>query len=334
MNDLVKLTPPDLKVVAALQTNPRAPWSRVGLAAGMDALTAQRRWQHLEEIGASWLSCYAPLEEGSTAAYVAINCHPGKSIAVAQAIAEIPQAMTVGIEAGTRDILVEVMMRNTRELARLVLQRLGEVEGIRSITTVPIVRIYADASQWRSFSLPQPALNHLLVEAPDITELSASRPLSEAARTIAAELSRDPRIPVTELAKRLGTTAATARRRLDELLSRHRLLRCDLARELSPWPVRATFMAEVPVGQLDEAAQQLARLPETRSVMSVAGSANLVVATWLRSQEHVQTFELAVARALPHVRIVDRSIEMRSVKIAGQLLDEAGRSIRRIPITL
>jgi hypothetical protein len=68
--------------------------------------------------------------------------------------------------------------------------------------------------------------------------------------------------------------------------------------------------------------------------MSVAGSANLVVATWLRSQEHVQTFELAVARALPHVRIVDRSIEMRSVKIAGQLLDEAGRSIRRIPITL
>jgi DNA-binding Lrp family transcriptional regulator len=334
MNDSVKLDETDLKIVAALQANPRASWSRISGALGIDALTVQRRWTRLESAGAGWLGCYAPFETGLVAAYVAIQCRPGRSIFVANAIAQIPQAMTVNIEAGTRDILVEVVMRSPRELADLVLQRLGEIEGIRSIQTMPIIRIYADASQWRAHQLPAPALEILATEAPEITQLSASRPLSEHARMVASALATNPRIPVVELAAHLGTSTATARHRLDELLSRHRMLRCDIARSLSPWPVRATFMAEVPVDQLDESAKQLVRLPETRSVISVAGIANLVIAVWLPSQEHVQHFELSVARALPQLQIVDRSIEIRSVKISGELLDSDGLSIGRIPVSL
>jgi DNA-binding Lrp family transcriptional regulator len=331
---MAKIDSIDLKIIAVLQANPRAPWSRVALAVGVDALTAQRRWNHLEQAGASWLSSYAPFESGLVAAYVAINCRPGTAVAVATALAQIPQAMTVNIEAGTRDILMEVVMRTQRELADLVLVRLGAIDGIRSIQAMPIIRIYADASKWRAYPLGQEAEDLIRAEAPDITQLSASRPLSEQARQVATALSRNPRVPIAELAEVLGTSTATARRRLDELLSRHRMLRCDLARELSPWPIRATFMADVPVEQLDDVARQLGRLPETRSVISVAGSANLVIAVWLPSRESVQTFELSMARALPQVRIIDRSIEIRSVKISGQLLDEDGLSIGRIPVAL
>lgn len=324
----------DLKVIAALQSNPRAAWSRIGAAAGIDALTAQRRWTRIESAGAGWLSSYAPFESGLIAAYVAINCQPGAAIAVAQAIAQIPQAMTVNIEAGSRDILVEIVTREARDLAHLVLEQLGAIAGIASVTTMPIIRIYADASQWRAFPLGKTAVDDLSVETPAITNLSASRPLSEDARMVAAAISEDPRISVSDLAARLGTSQATARRRLDELLSRHRMLRCDIARELSPWPVRATFMADVPIHELDQAAEKIVRLPETRSVISVAGKANLVIAVWLQSQEHVQSFEMSMTRAIPQLRVLDRSIEIRPVKLSGQLLGEDGLSTGRVLVAL
>ncbi|WP_241196675.1 AsnC family protein, partial [Streptomyces sp. ADI95-17] len=37
----------DLALVDALQAAPRAPWSRIGRALGVDATTAARRWERL-----------------------------------------------------------------------------------------------------------------------------------------------------------------------------------------------------------------------------------------------------------------------------------------------
>ncbi|MEK0100560.1 AsnC family protein, partial [Streptomyces sp. A475] len=46
----------DLALVDALQTDPRAPWSRIGPAVGVDATTAARRGARLERAGLAWVT--------------------------------------------------------------------------------------------------------------------------------------------------------------------------------------------------------------------------------------------------------------------------------------
>ncbi|MET7782244.1 AsnC family protein [Streptomyces mirabilis] len=48
----------DLALVHALQIAPRAPWTAVGQALGIDPMTAARRWARLTGTGCAWVTCY------------------------------------------------------------------------------------------------------------------------------------------------------------------------------------------------------------------------------------------------------------------------------------
>ncbi|MEV1043109.1 AsnC family protein, partial [Streptomyces sp. NPDC050204] len=60
---------------AALQAAPRAPWSRIGRALGVDATTAARRWERLRANGLAWVSAYDSAKS-ATVAYVEVRCRP------------------------------------------------------------------------------------------------------------------------------------------------------------------------------------------------------------------------------------------------------------------
>ncbi|MFD0621799.1 Lrp/AsnC family transcriptional regulator [Streptomyces sanglieri] len=74
---------------AALQAAPRAPWSRIGRALGVDATTAARRWERLRANGLAWVSAYDSAKS-TTVAYVEVRCRPRALDSVGTALADMP----------------------------------------------------------------------------------------------------------------------------------------------------------------------------------------------------------------------------------------------------
>ncbi|MFE0136394.1 hypothetical protein ACFWY6_33225 [Streptomyces sp. NPDC059037] len=53
---------------------------------------------------------------------------------------------------------------------------------------------------------------------------------------------------------------------------------------------------------------------------------------WVGSPGDVQALEVRIAHALPHLRIVDRAVALRAVKLMDRRLDAAGRAVGFVPI--
>jgi len=116
MQDSATVDEVDLALVNALQIRPRASWSLVGRVVGIDPVTAARRWERLERNGQAWISAYPPITPNQANAFVEIECEPGRGVPVAEELAEDPQAMTVDVTAGGRDVLVTVCAPNPQVL--------------------------------------------------------------------------------------------------------------------------------------------------------------------------------------------------------------------------
>ncbi|UXM92501.1 Lrp/AsnC family transcriptional regulator [Paenarthrobacter sp. JL.01a] len=316
----------DLQIINALQIRPRASWSQIAGVIGIDPATAARRWRRLEDAGAAWIACNPPYESLTAIAHVEIDCVHGRTADVAQQLARDSASVSITINAGGRDLQVMVWTCTSKELARYVLDRLAQIDGIRAVRTFPIVRIYREATGWRLGALNAEQSRRLRPPSAVMVK-PLSRQLTDAEWAVFNALNRDPRIEIKQLAYELGVSPSTARRRLDDLLNNQSILRTEVARSLSGTPVYATFFGVCPAERLDSTAEALTTLPEIRGVSTHAGKHNVFITAWLRSLEHVQTFEAEIARKLPHLRIVDRTTVLRTIKLIGRLMDDDGWSI-------
>lgn len=61
-------------------------------------------------------------------------------------------------------------------------------------------------------------------------------------------------------------------------------------------------------------------------------AANLLLGVWLRSLTDLQRLEAALTRRVGQLRVLDRSIGLRTVKRMGRLLDDAGRAVGHVPV--
>ncbi|WP_171171962.1 Lrp/AsnC family transcriptional regulator [Streptomyces sp. I05A-00742] len=321
----------DLALVNALQINPRAPWTELAAALDVDAATVARRWERLKAAGHAWVTAY-PFDSGGAGALLEVDCAPGQDSAVAGILSADPVAITVEHAAGGRDLLVMVMTRDFDALSRYIVDRLGTVPGITSTRAHLVTRSYTEGSAWRLRSLTRAQQETLT--APHRPAQAVAVDLFEH-RDLIRALGEDGRISLSALAARLDVSLNTVGRRLRRLLDSGRLiLRCDLARSLSGSPVAATFFGSVPPEHLDATARELAKLPEIRMVIGVSGPQNLIAIVWVRSLVDTQELEVRLAARLPHLRITDRAIALRAVKLMGRLLDTEGRANGFVPVDI
>lgn len=322
----------DLRLVEALQVSPRAPWSSVGDALGVGPVTAARRWQALVARGDAWLTAYpgGELRSQVALAFVEIDCAPGQPLRVAGALAADPHVASICFVAGRCDLLAHVVAPSLREVSDHVVHRLSVLPGVVATRTVASPRLFSEGSRWRVRAISQHQRD-VLTARPSRTPATTSFGALDKEMMLA--LGEDGRASVASLAARLGVGASTARRRLVALLASGALvLRCEIARSLSPAPVTAYLWLRVPPDELESTAQTLAQLPEVRMCAAITGAANVLLAVWLPAEHHIVALESGLATRLPRIEIVDRAITMRSVKLMGMLLDDAGRAGGRVPL--
>ncbi|RPE42321.1 DNA-binding Lrp family transcriptional regulator [Streptomyces sp. Ag109_O5-1] len=328
----------DLALVDALQTAPRAPWTRIGRALGVDATTVARRWERLRDSGLAWITGYDAART-ATVGYVEVRCRPRSAAAVSAAVARLPWVFSVEETDGAHDLFLSVVATDLPTLGRSVREAIGALPGVRAVRTRLGITQYGEGSDWRTRAL-EPADRAALGERGRhgrTTEYSThmyDRPAPEDQALLAA-LAEDGRLGWTELAARTGVGEHAARRRLGRMLREGAVtIRCDLARPLAGLSAALVYRARVPHGELERTGAALARLEQVRLCASVSGPHNLLLGVWLPGLAAVAVFESHLADRFPALEIGDRAVVLNSPKRMGRLLDERGRAIGRIPFGL
>jgi DNA-binding Lrp family transcriptional regulator len=335
LDKLGELDELDRGVVHALQVNPRASWALVGEVLGVDPVTAARRWRRLEQGGLAWVTAYPRLTDARimVTGVIEVDTEPGAAEDVAHALADDPAVPNVKLTAGGRDVVASVQTRTLDELSRLSGSLFRPIPDVRATRTHVSTGLPTEGSRWRLRSLDAVQTERLEQEAtPGPTGSPVPARWDALDARLLELLSVDGRMSLRDLSAASDAPLTTVRRRVGSLLASRLLLRCDLARPLSGWPLSAVYFASVPGQYLEETSRALSQVPEVRSCAITAGPHNLVVDVWLRTLHDVHTFEAHLSRRLPRLTVADRSVVLRTVKHMGRLLDRGGRSVGVVPL--
>src|SRR5882672_4946001 len=118
MRESANLDELELRIINALQINPRASWTTVGQVLDVDPSTVARRWARLVDTGRAWISVYPTPSTvaDSLAAFIEVECAAGGASAVAERLIGDPRVGTIEHVTGDRDLLLTVFERDLATL--------------------------------------------------------------------------------------------------------------------------------------------------------------------------------------------------------------------------
>jgi DNA-binding Lrp family transcriptional regulator len=335
MHDRPIPTELDYRMLNALQIQPRAPWALLASVLDTDPATIARRWERLSRSGTAWVTCEPPLEPATAVALVEVDCQPGAVIAIATQLAKDPEAISIDITAGARDLVVTVAASTQDALNRYILDRLNFLPHVHRVRSHLNITSYTRASQWRLRALDRAQAARLSMRPRTTDQSRLDGVLDNCDWDIVTALNADGRATTTDLAVAVGVSTSTAHRRLHRLLAQRGVqLRCDLARTISGWTTSTWLFLSCPAASRAGTGRALAKIPEVRATFSTAGPYNLVLSLWLRSLSDLESLETQLTTKAPHIDIVDRAVVMRPIKLLGRILDPAGYAAGVVPCDL
>ncbi|MFI5808176.1 Lrp/AsnC family transcriptional regulator [Streptomyces sp. NPDC051561] len=325
----------DLALVDALQSAPRAPWSRIGHAIGVDATTAARRWERLRSEGLAWVTAYDSART-TTVAFVEVRCRPRALAEVSAAVSALPWVFSVDETADDHDLLLSVAAADVPGLGRAVHEVIGGLPGVRSARMRIGITLYGEGGDWRIRAMEPARRAELGTSGLPGRASYATRQSSRTSpedQALLAALGADGRLGFTALAAATGLSEHTARRRVQRMLRDGDItLRCDLAYPLAGLPTLVVYRMSVPHGALGPTGRALARLGPVRLCASVSGPHNLLVQVLLHGLAGIDLFEAQLADAFGDLEIKDRTVALHTLKRMGWLLDAQGRATGRVPL--
>lgn len=134
-------------------------------------------------------------------------------------------------------------------------------------------------------------------------------------RQIVSILQQDGRTSNVDIARQVGVSEATVRKRLDRLLA-------DGVMRITAVPTAAkvgfstvTFVTlDVDLSYLDQIADRLGRFPEVRSIYYTTGESDLVVEAWFHSSEQLLHFLTQRLATIPGIKQAATSHVLRTLK--------------------
>lgn len=314
----------DRRLLHALQIEPRASWNELAPIVGVDAATLGRRWERIRSDGIAWASAPRMFGQG---ALIEIECAPAQLESTAAALARDDHLIVLDETSGERDLLATLFVPDLAAVASYVVEVLSAIPGVRSVRTHVINEVLTEGGSWRLREL----------SAADAARVPRARPpRARAARTvptdvrlaIETELWKDARAPVGAIAEKYGITPQRVSDGIAVLRqSGDLLLRTDIARAHSEWPVYVWYFVEAPARTIEAARAAIAEVPEVRLAVTSSSRYNLILAVWLRRLADVNRFEMALEGALIGARIADRSVVLRMRKHMNQLIGLDSRSL-------
>ena len=318
-----QLTEPELELIHALQISPRASWSEVGHALGIDASTAARRWKRLEDRGQAWVMGYSDEQSGAVM-YGRIKCNSSAILEVGAALAAAPWTFIVQRTDGRYDYFVAVALASATHADAFILT-IAATRGVTDVAMVTLLHTFHDGTTWEPGVLTSPIPRDGFVEFS--SERRRRTPLSDRDRSLIDALGRDGRASFTELAAAAGISEATVRRRIGALQSEHRLhMRCDISQTAAGWPLTMLAMLAVDEDPA-EFARSIVRRSETRLVVATTGDHHLLTQFWLRTPAEGYALQRRLWGTGRGVRAVDTVMITRQIKRMSRLFGPDGSAV-------
>ncbi|GAB3069783.1 AsnC family protein [Nocardioides zeae] len=328
----------DLAVVHALQVAPRAPWTQVGAAVGVDAATAARHWDRLAAERLAWWTVWPTPEQWSRTADVAVvrvRPGPGALDAVADRWCALPWVLGVD-ETPLGLVAVAAGDAGLAALAARVREQEAEDAPLEHVALAQ--RVLREDSTWRLRVLAPRQLRVLEPPAGPTGATGAAGPTGPSGQPgpgpattpgalvdeVAAVLRDDVRTSHAALGRRLGVSEATARRALARV-ARAGALRfgCDVAMPAVGLGRGVLLTARAVGDDREGALARVVRDPAVHRVAELVDDAPLLVALRTATLERLPELERGWGGA---VEVVGRTTVVRARKRNGHLLDVDGRS--------
>jgi Lrp/AsnC family transcriptional regulator for asnA, asnC and gidA len=134
-------------------------------------------------------------------------------------------------------------------------------------------------------------------------------------RQIIGILQQDGRTPNVEVARQIGISEATVRKRLDRLVQEDIIHITAVPNPSKVGLSTVTFLTfDVDLSQLDRVTDQLARSPEVRAIYYTSGQSDLIVEAWFASGDALMRFLTQRVGAIPGIKGTATSHVLRTLQ--------------------
>jgi DNA-binding Lrp family transcriptional regulator len=334
MRDSDTVDETDLAIIHAVERSPRGAWATLAAVIGIDAATAARRWQRLEDSGTAWVTCYPLLAQAQVTAILELTCIYGQAATIAGIIANDPQALFVDLTTGRSDVFVTVHTESAEALSDYLLNRLAALPGVTGAHTHPVVTIHAESGFAAGGALDPSALSKLphTGHGRIVGSRSQSDDLDWA---ICTALSRSGRATLSELSALTGISDVSVRRRMDKLLEQGALrMMVEIAAHATASPVTVWYRARVMPKFVLKVVEGISARSNIKAVVSVAGPDNLIFKATFPHVSFMAEFEAELNHDLPRLEITDRNIVIRPIRLMGRLVDARGYATGFAPVDI
>jgi Lrp/AsnC family transcriptional regulator for asnA, asnC and gidA len=140
----------DQRIIAILQADGRRPFSRIAREIDVSESVVRYRVARLEEHGLLQIVGIAdPLRIGfDRMALLGVRVQPGRLADVCAAVTALPETSYVAETAGSFDVFVEVICRDTAHFAELLKDRIHRIDGVTSVESFLVLEIHKLAYGW------------------------------------------------------------------------------------------------------------------------------------------------------------------------------------------
>ncbi|MES2210108.1 MAG: Lrp/AsnC family transcriptional regulator [Chloroflexota bacterium] len=144
-----ELSPLDKRIIEHLQSDGRRPFTQIATEIGVSEAAVRARTNRLIERGILQIVGVADPEKlGFQQALIGIRCEPGRLVAVADALAALPEVDYVVVTTGRYDILIEMVSEDNEGLLRFLTDRLPAIDGVRDTETFTYLRLVKQTYQF------------------------------------------------------------------------------------------------------------------------------------------------------------------------------------------
>ena len=325
--DAFTFEPEDLRIIRALQIDPRVPFATVASVAGLSEPTVSRRYGRMRRMGAVRVAGVVdPGALGQSQWMVRLRCRPGSVAAIAEALAHRDDVSWITLDAAGTEITCAIRSRSQEERDDLLGHQLPRAAAVLDLEASLMLRQFLGGRghYWA-------ALAGVLTPEQETQLGSTASPFTESAVVIdrashldghdeklLSALAADGRASLADLASGTGLTPSRVARRLQKLTA-DRVVHIDveLAPEALGYHSRANLWLRVHPSQTKSVGRALARMPEVGFAAATTGRNNLHAVIHCRDLDELFEFTSDRVGALPGVESADVSPIYRQVKQAS-----------------
>jgi DNA-binding Lrp family transcriptional regulator len=307
----------DRALLHALQTDGRAPFSRIAAVLGVSDQTVARRYRRLRaDHGMRVVGVADPDRLGRTSWMLRLRCTPDAAEPIAKALARRPDTAWIALTSGGTEVTCVTRARTRQEHDALLFAKLPRTPSIVGIDAHCVLHVfYGGAAGWHNKG-DALAAEQVAPLAPPAPEPAAGPVvLDPADELLMAELARDGRASYPDLQRATGCSESAVKRRLEQL-RRSGAVYLDVqmdAMELG-YESQALLWITVAPSALATVGKALAGHPEVAFAAATSGRSNLAAVVICRDAARLYTYLSETLGMLEGVQNIETSPMLRRVK--------------------